>query len=71
MGIKVNNSALRSDVNLTSWKKIYRIVELPGMSFQLGGGQTRVRLQTGGREQLLLRVLRRALKADAWGETLF
>ena len=46
------------------------IVELFGASFHLGGGQARVRLEAGGREQLLLRVLGRALKADRLGGSL-
>jgi hypothetical protein len=47
------------------------IVELLGASFHFGGGQARVRFEAGGREQLLLRVLRRALKADRLGRSFF
>jgi hypothetical protein len=41
-----------------------RIIELPGASFHFVEIQWRVRLQAGGGEQLLLRVLSCALEAD-------
>src|ERR1039457_5575457 len=48
-----------------------RIIELLGVSFHFAEVQRRVRLQPGGPEQLLLRVLRCTLKADRLRPNLF
>jgi hypothetical protein len=47
------------------------IIELLGVSFRIAEVQTRIRLQTGGRQQILLRILWRALKTNRLGRKFF
>ena len=65
-GVNENSSPLLS-VAEPDLREEAGIVELFGVSFYFAGAQARVRLEAGSREQLLLRVLRRALKADRGG----